>query len=136
MPVAKHAMDATQLFAKGWISFGIDAIRPADSTYSGSDFDALPPLPAIRPNLEWLVPLHPRIEEAMQPYRPSSEDREEFVETCNKIIAIAKSEDVPLPDVFTRLMRAFELQDRIPSCTACYFDLPSGIMRSPFRSRD
>ena len=41
-----------------------------------------------------------------------------------------------LPDTFVQLTGSFELQDRIPSCTACYFDLPETVIASPFRAGD
>ena len=39
---------------------------------------------------------------------------------------------VPLPDAFVRFMGNLELQDQVPSCTACYFDLSTHIAKSPF----
>jgi hypothetical protein len=36
-----------------------------------------------------------------------------------------------LPPAFLQLMTSHDLQDRVPSCTACYFDLPDTIVPCP-----
>ncbi|MFO0809957.1 MAG: hypothetical protein U0746_15150 [Gemmataceae bacterium] len=51
-------------------------------------------------------------------------------------MAEARALGLVLPNTFVLLTASFELQDRIPSCTACYFDLPETIIESPFRPGD
>ncbi len=72
----------------------------------------------------------------MQPYRPSVEERLVYIENRKRILDLAEVEGVALPNSFVMLSDSFQLQNRIPSCTACYFDLPSGIMASPFWHSD
>src|SRR5207249_640051 len=59
-----------------------------------------------------------------------------YLEKRERVLAEARALRLALPDSFVRLTGSFELQDRIPSCTACYFDLPEGVMESPFRAGD
>ncbi|HEY7328572.1 MAG TPA: hypothetical protein VH592_13075 [Gemmataceae bacterium] len=53
-----------------------------------------------------------------------------------RILTEARALKLALPESFVQLTGSFELQDRIPSCTACYFDLSNKIIESPFRAGD
>ena len=63
----------------------------------------------------------------MQPHRPTPEEREaqmpQWTDNLQGIIASAQHFGLSLPEAFLRLMSSPELQDCIPSCTACYFQL-------------
>jgi hypothetical protein len=78
----------------------------------------------------------PKIDEEMVAHRFDEEDRKTYMERRERLIAEAQVRNLALPASFVRLTGSFELQDRIPSCTACYFDLPEKIIESPFRAGD
>lgn len=129
-------MKASDIFQPGWVMSGIPNLRPSKGTYTHIDYYSLPELPEIVPQLTWLIPLHPMIDKEMHDYRPDEEDRKTYRKRREVIIAEARSKKLALPDTFVQLMGSFELQDRIPSCTACYFDLPEKVIESPFRAGD
>jgi hypothetical protein len=120
-------------FPPGWLSFDLAGYRPCDSTYCLFAYETLPPLPLeyLRDDFHWLEPLDDDLETLMQPYRPSHTEREYTLENLNQLISSAQQRNLLLPDTFIRFMGALNLQDRIPSCTACYFDLPDKIVACP-----
>lgn len=129
-------MKASEIFQPGWMMFGLPDLRPSRHTYELTDYNSLPQVPQIDPHLTWLIPLHPKIDKEMRVYRPDEEYRKTYMKKRERIIAEARALELALPDTFVQLSGSFELQDRIPSCTACYFDLPEKVIESPFRAGD
>lgn len=116
--------------------FGLPNLRDSSHTYELTDYNSLPPVPRLCPSLAWLAPLHREIDAEMRAYRPDDEARKTYLRNRQKILEAAHALDLALPETFVQLTGSFELQDRIPSCTACYFDLPERILESPFRPGD
>lgn len=115
-------------FPSGWWSFGLKPYRPCDSTYCLFPYESLPPLPEPDSSLSWLHPLPREVEREMSIHWNSWAVRGRLEDT----IAIdARRLGLALPDVFVLLMSYPELQDRIPSCTACTFGLPDRILPCP-----
>ncbi len=116
-------------FQTGWYSFGLPGYRPCRGTYERYPYDQLPPIPEnqLTGQLQWLVPLDDAINESMQRYRPTPEQRAEWLpqwtEDLKSVVASAQHLGLTLPDAFVCLMSSPELQDRIPSCTDCHFRL-------------
>lgn len=129
-------MSASEFFQPGWMMFGLPDLRPSSHTYEQTDYNSLPPIPHLGLRLDWLTSLHPKIDEEMRVYRPDEQARQTYTEKRERIIAEARALDLRLPETFVQLTGSFELQDRIPSCTACYFDLPEKVIESPFRRGD
>jgi hypothetical protein len=119
----------SDLFQAGWYSFGLPGYRPCRGTYERYPNGALPPIPEeqFTGQLQWLVPLDSEIDKEMQPYRPTPEEQEElmpqWMDDLKSVIASAQHLGLKLPEAFIKLMSSPELQNRIPSCTACYFSL-------------
>ncbi|MEO7002487.1 MAG: hypothetical protein ABI068_11725 [Ktedonobacterales bacterium] len=111
-------------FSFGWWSFDLGAYRPCDGTYCFSSYGELPPIRELNGTLDWLGPLDPQTEQSMQLYRNAPEKRGKLA----AIEAEATKLGLTLPEAFVRLMGSPELQDRIPSCTACTFDLSAHIV--------
>lgn len=120
---------ATQIpFASGWWSFDLGTYRPCDSTYCLFSVADLPPIPwPLDATLGWLPPLSETIERQMTVYRndPAARGR------VDAIAAEAARRGLTLPRPFARFMSTPELQDRIPSCTACTFELGDQIVACP-----
>lgn len=114
----------TTPFAFGWWSFDLGRYRPCDGTYCFTEYDSIPPIRALNGTLDWLGPLDPQTDSRMQIYRNAPEERGKLAE----IEAEAATLGLTLPAAFIRLMGSPDLQDRIPSCTACTFDLSEHIV--------
>jgi hypothetical protein len=119
-------------FPPGWFSFSLWSFRPCEATYQLFPYDSIPPIPedALSGTLQWLNPLDEDIDHEMQPYR-HQEDEEFWSESLHRLAASAQRLGLRLPEPFVRFMASQELRDRIPSCTACYFDLPEKIVHCP-----
>jgi hypothetical protein len=114
-------------FRRGWYAFDLGQYRPCDGTYCLSPYEDLPPVPAPDESLAWLGPLDERTDQQMQIHR----DRQVASGKLDQIVASAQRLDLTLPPSFLRLMGSTELQNRIPSCTACYFSLSDDIIPCP-----
>lgn len=124
-------------FKTGWISFRLPDVRPCHTTYCVWT-DDLPPLPPVDYNggLGWLLPLPLDLDRRMQPFRPAPDDRARSRANLQRLSAAAPQAGFELPAAFVRLMGSEQLQDRIPSCTACYFELFERLLPCPGREED
>jgi hypothetical protein len=111
-------------FKWGWWSFDLGQYRPCDGTYCFYPYESLPPIRALNGTLDWLGPLDPATDQQMEIHRNAPDARGQLA----TIQADAATLGLTLPDAFVRLMGSPELQDRIPSCTACTFGLPKRIL--------
>lgn len=120
-------------FHYGWWSFDLGEYRPCDGTYCFYPYDSLPPIPEAQftGKLEWLGPLKQDIDAVMQAYRDAAGTVKGTKPQLQKIIASAQELGLTLPEAYLRLMAASELQDRIPSCTACEFRIAREIVPCP-----
>ena len=114
-------------FPLAWWAFDLGSYRACEGTYCRYDYDSLPPIPAVSESLDWLEPLDEHTDARMEIHRNPPEARGEVA----KIAAAATRLGLTLPESFVRLMSSPELQDRIPSCTACYFTLADDITPCP-----
>jgi len=113
----------TPPFRFGWWSFDLGKYRPCNGTYCFYPYDGIPPIRALNGTLDWLGPLDHETDESMQLYRNEPEERGNLAQ----IEADATKLGLTLLEAFVRLMRSPKLQDRIPSCTACTFDVSAHI---------
>lgn len=113
-------------FQSGWYSFGLGEYRPCNGTYCLYPYKSIPPIPEsyFKGKLHWLESLDGDIDRDTQRYRRfSSEDHMQRIDELKEVVTSAQQSGLSLPDTFLQLMTSPELQDRIPSCTDCYFDL-------------
>lgn len=120
-------------FTTGWWSFDLGEYRPCDGTYCFSPYESLPPIDEthLTGSLDWLGPLEDEAAEMMEVHHASDEALGRLKSDVVKIAAEAQQLGLTLPAAFLRLMGSRELQDRIPSCTACYFALADKILPCP-----
>jgi hypothetical protein len=111
-------------FKSAWWSFDLGKYRPCDGTYCYYPYESIPPIRELNGTLDWLGPLDPQTDREMEIHRNAPEARGALAE----IEAEAAKLSLTLPESFVRLMGSPELQDRIPSCTACTFGLPRRIL--------
>jgi len=114
-----------------WIGPGIPGVRDCDGTYCETPLEDLP-LMEVTDDLEWLKPLHAVIDAEMSQFRPSAMERQRYAQNVRTILTQANEQGIKLPKAFVELIQSEALQDRFPSPTACYFDLPERIVRAPF----
>lgn len=115
-------------FASGWWSFDLGNYRPCDSTYRLYPSADLPPLPwPLDATLSWLPPLAEPLDQQMAVYRNEPAARGKV----DTIAADAARLGLTLPSPFARFMSSPDLQDRIPSCTACTFTLGDHLVACP-----
>lgn len=123
---------ATAPFATGWYSFDLGQYRPCDGTYCLSAYDSLPPLPdaPLDGSFGWLAPLSAQHDQLMDVLRPDDMTLARLTGRMDALADQARKLGLTLPASFAPFMTNVALQDRIPSCTACEFALPSRISRS------
>lgn len=116
-------------FAYGWWSFDLGEERPCDGTYCYFPYDSLPPIPEaqLSGSLQWLA----QAGEADEPDMHISPEDEALPARLSALTTSAQQLGLALPEAFLRLMSSPALRDRIPSCTACYFDLSRKIVPCP-----
>ncbi|GAB4578908.1 MAG: hypothetical protein Fur0022_16450 [Anaerolineales bacterium] len=117
-------------FPTGWMSFDLGQYRPCDGTYCFYPYEDLPPLdetlfwgefqwlPALQTHLRPIVDIHKQV--------PANKIEKKL----HRLMAEAQTLRLTLPEPFIRFM-ASPIHDAIPSCTACYFDLPEKLVKSP-----
>lgn len=115
-----------------WWGLDLGQARPCDGTYCGFDYDKLPPLDMslFKGEFQWLGELDEERKEAQKLYhRP--EARTKLATRLEALQAEAKAKNLNLPPEFIKFMASLELQDQIPSSTACYFSLGESFVPSP-----
>ncbi|KAH0538459.1 hypothetical protein FGG08_004957 [Glutinoglossum americanum] len=111
---------------------GNDQLWGSYNTYQSVPYDALPPLPTrTDPGLAWLRTMpKPR-----SPLGPSPsldlDDERDFGREIDKLTAEAKELGLTVPSALRGFMTDSELYGRVPSCTACYIDLPDRLIPLP-----
>lgn len=126
-------MPISEQFTRYWISFGLPDVRDIGSTYGGSDYALLPPLPDVPGDLSWLGELPQELADA------GMRDGNDFLTSealSQRATELQKETPPNVPTSLWTLLKQPDLQARIPSCTACYFDLPKAWTKSPFREGD
>lgn len=126
-------------FEKVWYGVDIDDIRPHQgdfSTYEGSPFNLLPAIDAVYldENFSYLSvdvvkDLEERYEEQPIDITFKSNQGSDLwkvdAKWSAKLESIQASLPTALPTGLVKFMAAPKAHDLIPSCTACYFDLPT-----------
>lgn len=120
-------------FAPVWMGVDLTRYRPCDGTYCFYEYQSLPPLsPAAGDGtFVWLNPLPSATDQQLAVHRPAPEKRAQQAEKLERLTQAAGALNLVLSEPFLRLMGDLELQQRVPSCTACYFDLPEAFSPSP-----
>jgi hypothetical protein len=117
-------------FRAQWWSTDLGTARPCDSTYCAFPYETLPPLDKslFRDEFQWLPPLKDETNKTMAAHRRKRE--ETLKSRLDALTVQAWQFGLTLPPAFLKFMGSSQLQDRVPSCTACYFDLPKNITKS------
>jgi len=108
--------DQARNFPKGWWGCDLGSYRPCESTYQLYPYDSLPaPEESLfHGEFQWLIGTG---DEPLPPADPAP-------------LQALQQAGLVLPQSFVDFMHSPELQRRVPSCTACEWDL-SGPIPSP-----
>ena len=121
-------------FLKVWWSVSLK-YRKCSDTYGGFPYESLPPLDdsIFQGDFQWLQKMDNNLKKRLAVYRrPEAETR--IKENISKIHKMADNLGIVLPKEFMKFMASEEMRLEIPSCTACYFDLPEKIVKLPIEN--
>jgi len=122
----------TATFPWGWFAPELPNYREADATYGYFDYSRLPPISeTLDGSFTWLRSLDEPIAKLMEPHWRDARGRSRLDMNLERILGEASARSIAVPQTFARFLRTRELQERIPSCTACYFDAPERIVDAP-----
>ncbi len=127
-------MDASQLpFPAAWWGIDLPGHRGCYGTYCLYPFESIPPLGGRRfsGEFDWVPDLDDALGTLAGVYWPPAEERTRMARRLEGLTAAAGELGLELPPAFVKFMGAPGLQNRIPSCTACYFDLPERVVPAP-----
>lgn len=118
-------------FPPGWMGTDLPGGRGCEGTYCYYGYDSLPPLDEsqLRGEFQWLPPLEPRLQAIVEIHQQTPPDK--LKTQLDHLTRLAPQLGLTLPAPFLAFMGDPERRDQIPSCTACYFDLPEKIVKSP-----
>jgi hypothetical protein len=132
-------MNITFPFQKVWFGVDLEEIRPINATYGGEPFDLLPVI-AIEHldgnfsylSIEAIVEIDHRTPDYVDKTFKSTQEKDIFKENSQWKSKIKTLQDslpahLALPSSLVKFMTAPTAHGLIPSCTACYFDLPKKI---------
>jgi hypothetical protein len=121
-------------FPQGWYTAGHGKLWDCDRTYCFIPYETLPPLDMklFQGKFQWLFALENNLqEEGILP-----EDPNILAANLNHITSLTEQNSLKLPDSFMTFLVSPHLQNRVPSCTACYLDLSDRIIKSPVEDED
>lgn len=114
-------------FKKGWFTAGHSELWNCDSTYCFVPYEKLPKLDLnmFQGDFQWLVNSEDDLECALY-----VEEQDNLTVNLNRIITAAEQKKLKLPDSFLTFLKSPHLQNRVPSCTACFLDLSDRLIES------
>jgi len=119
-------------FQEGWSGPELPGYREIDATYGYFPLTSLPPLEQkLDGSFSWLTPMDAAVRKELEPHWRSDRSRSKLRTQLEPILAEAGKQGYELPPSFVSFMRSEVLQQRVPSCTACYFDAPDRIVPAP-----
>jgi len=123
-------------FQQAWLSFDLGTYRPCNGTYCYYNYEELPPLDTklFQGTFDWLPNLSQHLRQRLAVYQQIDENT--LNENLQSLLLACRAKNIQLPPEFIVLMNEYELQQQIPSCTACYFDLSTDIIPSPLPNDD
>ncbi|MBN1430567.1 MAG: hypothetical protein JXB07_19505 [Anaerolineae bacterium] len=119
-------------FSKAWWSVELPGYRVCNGTYCFFPYEQIPPLDEdlFRGEFQWLTALDSRSRSIVDIHKQVPDDA--LALKMSELSTSARQLNLKLPTAFVKFMSVAHLRDQIPSCTACYFDLPEKIIEDPF----
>ncbi len=119
-------------FQPAWWSVALPGYRECDGTYCFFPYETIPPIDTslFQGDFQWLPPLNDEMLERLAIYKNPGAAAH-LVDRLEALQTSAAQMGLRLPDAFLKFMATPEMQEQIPSSTACYFDLSEKIVQLP-----
>jgi hypothetical protein len=113
-------------FRRAWITAGHSDLWKCQGTYCTVPYEYLPRLSRATDDLGWLDDVSPGFDEAITLHSSDND-----LGNLEGLVAEAKSLALALPEPFLRFIRTPDLQDKVPTCTACFLALSDHLVPIP-----
>ena len=113
---------STDCFKREWVTSGTNELRETKDTYLSVAFDRLPSVPSLDSEFLWLSQFPDRGYECSLYSKDNAIGHFSRLEAENSVLGFA------FPVDFRLLMCRPDLQERVPSCTACYLELSATVI--------
>jgi hypothetical protein len=117
-------------FRCAWITAGHSTLWNCNSTYCEVPCEYLPQVVKAKDDLAWLDSNSDDLTRIISG-RSSIRSGDNRLANLEAVVAKAQSLGFELPDPFLRFMRDPVLQDKVPSCTACFLELSDDFVPVP-----
>jgi len=119
--------DRKAMFRRAWITAGHSELWNCRGTYCEIPYETLPQVGRATNDLGWLDQISPELRRVIHGTSTlNSSDNE--IANLEGVVAEARSLRLDLPEPFRRFMRDASLQDKVPSCTACFLALSENLI--------
>jgi hypothetical protein len=120
-------MNTESLFRRGWITAGQGELWNCNSTYCTVPYSYLPSMPQATDDLRWLDGVSAELRQLIETTSTLSSANNRIANLA-AIIERAKHLRLKLPEPFVQFMRQPELQNKVPTCTACFLELSEDLI--------
>lgn len=109
-------------FRRVWITAGQSDLWNCNSSYCAVPYDDLPKVDGATDDLAWLDRVSPGLRQTVDG-TCTLDSEENQIAHLDDIVAKARGLGLSLPEPFQRFMRDADLQQKVPTCTACFLEL-------------
>jgi hypothetical protein len=115
---------------RAWMTAGGSELWNCRGTYCTIPYEYLPRLNRATNDLAWLDDVSPQLRQVIDSTSTlDSSDNE--IGSLESILAQARGLALPVPESFVRFLRTPELQEKVPTCTACFMALSDELVAVP-----
>jgi len=114
--------DPTIMFRRAWITAGHSELWNCAGTYCIVPYETLPRVGRAADDLKWLDSVSSELRRAIDGTSTLNSDDNQ-IDKLEDVVARAQNLSLNLPQPFLRFMRDPCLQDKVPTCTACFLAL-------------
>lgn len=119
--------EPNSMFKRAWITAGHSELWNCQKTYCEIPWGDLPKIEGVTDDLKWLDQVPSELRDAVEETSTlNSSDND--IGNLEDIVAQAQKLNLKLPESFLRFMRDADLQEKVPTCTACYLGLSEEII--------
>jgi hypothetical protein len=109
--------------SKGWLAIGSELLWPGETTYVAVDYTRLPKLErAFDGSFDWLA-------ESWCRHRLIGDESHVSMDRLDALVRQASEQGITVPSSFIKFIGTPALQERVPSPTACWLDLPQRLVQ-------
>lgn len=122
--------DVNRKFRRAWITAGQGELWNCGGTYCQVPYEILPRVNRASDGLEWLDCISPELHQIiLDTSTLNSSDNQ--IANIQEIVTKAKTLRLDLPRSFLSFMGNVSLQEKVPTCTACFLSLSEDFVPIP-----